>query len=80
MRLGCINHALLSAEAIQRDGLRLAGWVANSPAETMNYYEENRDTLRRLIPAPLLGEVPCITPFDAQLAGQNLSLDALVRP
>ena len=31
MRLGCINHALLTAEAISRDGLRLAGWVANQP-------------------------------------------------
>ena len=32
MRLGCINHALLTAEAIARDGLELAGWVANTPA------------------------------------------------
>ena len=58
MRLGCINHALLSAEAIRRDGLTLAGWVANQPGERMTCHDENLDTLRNLLPAPLLGEVP----------------------
>ena len=56
MRLGCINHALLTAEAIRRDGLELAGWVANQPGERMVCHEENLDTLRRLLPAPLLGD------------------------
>ena len=65
MRLGCINHALLTAEAIARDGLHLAGWVANQPGERMNCHEENLDTLLRLMPAPLLGEVPALMPFSA---------------
>lgn len=78
MRLGCINHALLTAEAIARDGLHLAGWVANQPGQTMPCYRENLDSLRRLLPAPLLGEVPPISPFDAQLAAKSLSLESLL--
>ena len=57
MRLGCINHALLSAEAIQRRGL-LAGWVANTPSpEAMPLLRENLETLQGKMPAPLLGSV-----------------------
>lgn len=78
MRLGCINHALLTAEAIRRDGLVLAGWVANQPGETMICHKENLDTLQRLIPAPLLGEVPQLTPFDPTEAGTHLSLQCLL--
>lgn len=58
MKLGCINHALLSVEAICRDGLPLAGWVANSVAGEMDRYQENLVTLKQRIPAPLLAEVP----------------------
>jgi dethiobiotin synthetase len=74
MRLGCINHALLTAEAVRRDGLVLAGWVANQPGETMICHKENLNTLQRMIPAPLLGEVPQLTPFDPVEAGKLLSL------
>lgn len=77
MRLGCINHALLTAEAIARDGLRLAGWVANQPGEIMPSYAENLDSLRRMLPAPLLGEMPCLLPFDVEQASWSLSLAAL---
>ena len=58
MRLGCINHALLTAEAVARDGLPLAGWVANQPGERMSRHEENLATLRQLLDAPCLGELP----------------------
>ena len=57
MKLGCINHALLTAEAIMRDGLTIAGWVANFKGE-MGCYSENVFTLSELLPAPLLGELP----------------------
>jgi dethiobiotin synthetase len=57
MRLGCINHALLTAEAIQSRGLRLAGWVANTTGP-MTLLQENIATLEQLIPAPLLGVIP----------------------
>ena len=78
MRLGCINHALLTAEAIRRDGLELAGWVANQPGARMVCHEENLDTLRRLLPAPLLGEVPYLEPFDPLEAGKILLIEGLV--
>lgn len=77
MRLGCINHALLTAEAIIRDGLPLAGWVANQPGEAMPCYAENLDSLRHRLPAPLLGEVPPMSPFDVSAAARVLSLEAL---
>jgi dethiobiotin synthetase len=58
MKLGCINHALLTAEAINRDGLKLAGWVANRIDPQMSAYEENLQTLISLINAPLIAEFP----------------------
>lgn len=58
LRLGCLNHALLSAEAIRADGLHLAGWVANTLDADMACRDENIATLRRWLPAPLLGTVP----------------------
>jgi len=60
MRLGCLNHALLTVEAIQADGLELAGWIANRIDEKMPVYEENVATLVNLMPAPMLAEIPWI--------------------
>ncbi len=77
MRLGCINHALLSCEAIANDGLKLAGWVANTPGETMSCYQENLATLKGLIAAPLLGEVPKISPFSGEDAAKHIDLSLL---
>lgn len=58
VRLGCINHAVLSAEAIQRDGLALAGWVANIVEPRTSRLEDNLATLAERLPAPCLGRVP----------------------
>jgi dethiobiotin synthetase len=58
MRLGCINHALLTAEAVAARGLPLAGWIANQVAPAMLRFEENVDTLRARLAAPLLGALP----------------------
>jgi dethiobiotin synthetase len=60
MRLGCLNHALLTQEAVRSRGLRLAGWVANRIDPRMERCEENVDFLRRALAAPLLGEVPFV--------------------
>ena len=57
MRLGCLNHALLSAEAIRRR-TRLAGWVANAVPPQQERLWDNIDTLRTLLPEPLLATVP----------------------
>lgn len=58
MRLGCISHALLTAEAIAARGLPLAGWVANRIDPAMSRFEENLATLQSRLAAPLLGVVP----------------------
>lgn len=77
MRLGCLNHALLTAEAIAGRGLRLAGWIANQLDSTMDRFEENLDALRVRLNAPLLGVTPCgIRPEQAAL---GLRLSALPR-
>lgn len=58
MRLGCINHALLTVEAIAARGLTLAGWVANRIDPAMARFADNLQTLQELLPAPLLGVAP----------------------
>jgi len=74
MRLGCINHALLSAEAILARGLNLAGWVANRIDPDMLAYEDNLTALRRRLPGPMLAEFPHINQPDTQL------MSALIAP
>jgi dethiobiotin synthetase len=57
VKLGCISHAVLTAQAVQQAGLRLAGWIANDvtpPGRRREYLS----TLQRMIPAPMLGEIP----------------------
>jgi len=58
MRLGCINHALLTAEAIRARGLVLAGWVANRIDPVMLRFDENIEALQSRLHAPLLGITP----------------------
>lgn len=72
MRLGCISHALLTAESIAAQGLPLAGWVANRIDPAMSRFEENLAYLERALPAPLLGIIP--HGVDAEAAGALLRL------
>lgn len=58
IRLGCLNHALLTHEALQARGLRCAGWVGNVLDAAMPLLQENLATLRQRLPAPCLGVVP----------------------
>ncbi len=79
MRLGCLNHAMLTVEAVQRDGLTLAGWVANDIDPAMPYRAENIATLTERINAPLLTHIRHNQPADsaalaAQLTGQLWSV------
>lgn len=57
MRLGCINHALLTVEAIKSRGLTLAGWVANRVDAEMPVFEENLVSLQQRIAAPCISVV-----------------------
>lgn len=61
MKLGCLNHALLTTEAIKRDGLTIAGWVANAVDPAMEGLDENIKSLVNRIGAPLIGVMPHLT-------------------
>mgnify|MGYP000067036295 FL=1 len=74
MKLGCINHALLTSEAIQRDGITIAGWIANRIDPDMDAYEENIDSLKALIRAPCLGEVPYMKELSVEAVAEHLTL------
>ena len=78
MKLGCISHALLTVEAIQRDGLPLAGWVANRIDPDMRCYEENLATLKSLIPSYFLGEVPHLPEANAKSSADHLDISPLI--
>ena len=80
MRLGCLNHALLTAEAITADGLPLVGWVANQIDPMMSCYQENLDTLKVQLKAPLLAEIPYLPDSKIRDAAQAFegSLDYLL--
>ena len=72
MRLGCLNHAQLSARAIREDGLRFAGWVANSISPDFERHAENLATLERALNAPLLGVIPWRPGVSAQVMAAAL--------
>jgi len=57
MRLGCLNHALLTALAIERSGLPFAGWIANALDPAMAAADQNIDALRERLRAPLLARL-----------------------
>jgi len=73
MRLGCINQALLTSEAIAKRGLQLMGWVANRVDEQMLYAPENIQAIAQRIHAPLLGTVPRLEVASAAAAAAYLS-------
>lgn len=77
VRLGCINHALLSAEAIERDGLELAGWVANIVDPATSRLQENLATLDERLEAPCLGQVPRLLAANPADVARYLDVDLL---
>jgi dethiobiotin synthetase len=77
MRLGCINHALLTAQAIAAQGLTLAGWVANTIDDDMLYLNENLVAISDRLSAPLLGYIPRLQKPSAHAAAEFLNLTIL---
>ncbi len=77
VRLGCINHALLTAEAIARDGLRLAGWVANVLDPQTSRLDDNLRTLTERLAAPCLGRVPRLEQAGAAAVARHLDISLL---
>jgi len=77
MRLGCINHALLTCEAIQSRQLTIAGWVANMLSQEMPLLEENIQALKSRIFAPFLGNIPSFPARLKKPENAPYSLEAL---
>jgi dethiobiotin synthetase len=78
MRLGCLNHALLTAEAIAARGLALAGWVANHVDGDMDAADDNVRALEARIAAPLLARVPFASRPDPLAVATQLARARLV--
>ena len=78
LRLGCLNHALLTAQAIAAAGLPLAGWIANAIDPAMAVPEENIAALRTRLAAPLLGQLPYSAAPDARALAAHLDIESLL--
>ena len=74
---GCINHALLTAQAIANDGLPLIGWVANRINPGLAHYAEIIDVLSKKLPAPLIGELPYLPRAEQRELSRYVDLDML---
>lgn len=72
IRLGCLNHALLSAESITNSGQRLAGWVANCLPPAPEAIDQNINALKTRLSAPLLGIVPALDVLDVRAVADVL--------
>ncbi len=80
IRLGCLNHALLTVEAIKQAGLPLAGWVANRLADHSALVQQNIATLKTRIDAPLLGDLPYLDDPAPSKVATYLQLNTLLAP
>lgn len=77
MRLGCLNHALLTTQAIRAAGLTLAGWITNCIDPQMLFLEQNIATLEQRLNCPLLGIVPYNRKTDIQYSARSLDIKFL---
>ena len=77
MKLGCINHALLTFEAIKARNLKMAGWIANTLTSEMPLLQENLQTLKTRITAPFLGLIPALPKALQKPDNSPYSLEAL---
>jgi dethiobiotin synthetase len=78
LRLGCLNHALLTAESIERRGLRMRGWVANAIDPDFQRAAENVESLRARLAAPCIGQFSFRPEFDVATSAAALHVDALI--
>jgi len=77
MRLGCINHALLTAENIKKRGVPLLGWVANVIEPNMSHLNENIESIAQRIQAPLLDTIEFINNPDAAMHNKRANIEWL---
>lgn len=74
LRLGCINHARLTAQAIAADGIALAGWIANDIDPAMARADDNFAILQRVLAAPCWGRLPFMATPDAAALRAHLQV------
>jgi len=77
VRLGCLNHALLTAEALERRDVPICGWVANHVDPAMAVQDENVEALRNRLGAPMIGRVPFLDSADPGAVAACLDVDLL---
>ncbi|ACY84553.1 ATP-dependent dethiobiotin synthetase BioD [Edwardsiella piscicida] len=77
IKLGCISHAILTAQAIINDGLPFVGWIANRINPGLSHYAETIDALRQKLPAPQLGEIPYLYRPEEKALARYIDLSAL---
>jgi dethiobiotin synthetase len=75
LKLGCLNHALLTAQAIKMSGTPLVGWIANHLQQKMPYVDENISTLKKALGAPLLAEIPFLDNIEQQDLSTYIKVD-----
>ncbi|MGF1748808.1 dethiobiotin synthase [Vibrio cionasavignyae] len=77
IKLGCLSHAMLTAEAIKADGLELVGWVANRINPGVEHYADIIKMLEHKMGAPKLGEIPYVPGCKQRNIGKYINLDVL---
>src|SRR5690606_7768863 len=74
LRLGCLSHARLTAQAIAADGCRLVGWIGNRVDPAFDRVDDYLALLREALPAPCLGVLPHAVGGDGAVAAEELVL------
>lgn len=74
MRLGCLNHAILTVESIQHAGIPIAGWIANTLSKDFTELDANIKTLKEHLEIPFLGTVPYMEKCEPQQTGQYINI------
>ncbi|MGT8836860.1 dethiobiotin synthase [Vibrio cholerae] len=80
IKVGCLSHAILTAEAIRADGLKLVGWIANRINPGTEHYAEIIEHLEGRLGTPKLGEIPYMPKAKRQELGKFIQLDHLLEP
>lgn len=79
IKLGCLSHAFLTAEAIRADGLNLVGWVANRVNPGTEHYADIIEMLESRLGAPKLGEIPYVPSAKRKELGKYINIDPLLQ-
>ena len=79
IRLGCINHAILTAEAIRSDGVNLCGWVSNQLEKDHLFIRETNNTLKERLACPRIADIPYMSNFEPDKILERIDLSLIFR-